>query len=53
MLVDIVVIGSLLGATLAYAFLVYFEKIGYKIVHLITTGGILMISLFCLSYQNI
>ena len=49
--------GSPLGLTLANAFLVHFEKNLLQIVHLIlsliSNGGMLVISLFYLSHQNI
>ena len=49
--------GSPLISTLVNAFLLYFEKIGYKYDHLtvilITNGGMMMISLLCLPHQNI
>ena len=48
---------SPLGLTLANAFLYNLKRIDYKIVNLtlslIVTGGMLMISLFCLTHQNI
>ena len=54
--VDGVAMGLPLGPTLANTFLVNFEKIGHKMIHmiigLVTTGGMLMTYLFYLPHQN-